>query len=42
MLKEADTLTVDEDAFVDAMRVMYFLNKQEIAHTINFKGLKDL
>ena len=38
-LKEADTLTVDEEAFIDALRVMYFLNKQEIAHTTAFKGL---
>ena len=37
MLMEADMLTVDEDAFIDALRIMYFLNKQEIAHT-TFKG----
>ena len=42
VIKEADTLTVDEEAFVDALRVMYFLNKQEIAHTTTFKGLKNL
>ena len=41
MLKEADTLTVDEDAFIDALRIMYFLNRQEIVHT-TFKGLEDL
>ena len=35
-------LTVDEDVFIDALRIMYFLNKQEIAHTTTFKGLKDL
>ena len=41
MLNEADTLTVDEDAFMDGLRIMYFLNKPEIAHT-TFKGLKYL
>ena len=41
MFNEADTLTVDEDAFMDGLRIMYFLNKPEIAHT-TFKGLKYL
>ena len=41
MLNEADTLTVDEDAFMDRLRIMYFLNKPEIAYT-TFKGLKYL
>lgn len=35
-------LTVDENAFCDAMRCMYFLNKHEIAHTTNFASLRDL
>ena len=32
---------MDEEAFTDALKVMYFL-KSEIAHTTTFKGLKDL
>ena len=42
VLKEANTLTVDEEAFIDALKVMYFLNKHEIAYTTTFKHLKDL
>ena len=38
MLKEADTLTVDEEAFVDALRVMYFLNKQAHNYFQRTKG----
>ena len=30
-------MEADEDVFIDALRIMYFLNKQEIAHT-TFKG----
>ncbi len=41
-LRESNRLTVDEEAFTDALRVMYFLNNHEIAHTTTFKGLKDL
>lgn len=35
-------LTVNEEAFIDALKLMYFLKKQEIAHTINLKELKGL
>lgn len=42
MVERSDILTVDESAFCDAMRCMYYLNKNEIAHTTNFSGLKEL
>lgn len=35
-------LTADKEAFIDALKVTYFLNKEEIAHTTNFKELKCL
>ena len=38
VLIEADMLTVDEDMFIDALRIMYFLNKQELAHTTILRG----
>ena len=38
----SNTLTVDENAFFDAMSCMYFLNKNEIAHTTNISGLRKL
>ena len=34
--------TVDEKAFMDGLRCMYYLNKREIAHTTNFVSLKEL
>ena len=34
--------TVDEKAFMDGLRCMYYLNKKEIAHTTNFASLKEL
>ena len=35
--------TVDEKAFMDRLRCMYYLNKREIAHTTNFAAsLKEL
>ena len=36
------TITVDENAICDAMRCMYFLLKNEIPHTTNFKDIKKL
>ena len=33
---------VDEKAFMDGLRCMYYLNKREIAHTTNFASLKEL
>ena len=42
MVERSNTLTVDEFAFCDAMRCMYYLNKHEIAHTTNFSGLREL
>ena len=42
LIERSDVLTVDERAFCDAMRCMYYLNKNEIAHTTNFSGLKEL
>ena len=36
MVERSNILTVDEFAFCDAMRCMYYLNKHEIAHTTNF------
>ena len=42
MVERSSILTVDESAFCDAMRCMYYLNKNEIAHTTNFSGLKEL
>ena len=40
IIDRSTTLTVDEIAFCDAMRCMYFLNKKEIPHTTNFRNLK--
>ena len=40
--REAAVTTVDENAFMDAMRCMYFLMKREIAHTTNFAELQSL
>ena len=34
--------TVDEKAFMDGLRCMYYLDKREIAHTTNFASLKEL
>lgn len=42
LLARSTVLTVDEKAFVDSMRCMYFLNKNEIAHTTNVSELKKL
>lgn len=39
VMTRANTLTVDEEAFADALRCMYHLNKHEVAHTSNFKSL---
>ena len=38
----AAVTTVDENAFMDALRCMYFLMKREIAHTTNFEELQSL
>ena len=35
-------LTVDGDAFCDALRCLYWLAKQEVPHTTNFSSLKEL
>ena len=42
MIERNDLLTVDEQSFCDALRCMYWLNKNEIAHTTNFSELKEL
>ena len=40
--KEAAVITADGSAFTDTLRCMYFLMKQEIAHTTNFAELQFL
>ena len=40
--REAAVTTVDENAFIDALRCMYFLMKREIAYTTNFAELQSL
>lgn len=40
--RKAALTTVDENAFMDALRCMYFLMKREIAHTTNFAELQSL
>ena len=42
MVEKSSQLTVDEHAFCDAMNCMYYLNKNEIAHTTKFSDLKEL
>ena len=42
LINDSSILTVDENVFCDALRCIYFLCKNEIAHTTNFSGLKAL
>ena len=42
LVERGSLLTVDEYAFCHALRCMYYLNKNEIAHTTNFSGLREL
>ena len=42
VIEESETLTVEGEAFCDAVVCMYFLVKREIAHTTNFGPLRDL
>ena len=42
LINDSSILTVDENAFCDALRCIYFLCKNEIAYTTNFSGLKAL
>ena len=38
----SNTITVDENAVCDALRCLYFLHKNEIPYTTNFKDLNKL
>ena len=40
-MTRANALTVDKEAFADALRCMYHLNKHKVAYTTNFKSLKE-
>ena len=42
LVERSNVLTVDENAFCDAMCYMYFLNKHEMVHTTNFSCLREL
>ena len=42
LVPEAQVVLVDGEAFLDAMRCLYFLLKQEITHTTNFASLREL
>ena len=42
MIEESQVLTVEEEAFCDAVSCKYFLVKQEIPHTTNFSLLRNL
>ena len=42
LVAEAQVVSLDGEAFLDAMRCLYFLLKQEIPHTTNFASLHEL
>ena len=42
LVAEVQVVSVDGEAFLDAMRCLYFLLKQEIPHTTNFASLRKL
>ena len=42
VVAQAQTATVDGEAFLDSLRCLYFLLKQEIPHTTNFTPLREL
>lgn len=42
VVRDSAVITADEEAFIDALRCMYFLLKREIAHTTNFSELQSL
>ena len=42
IIDRSNTITVDENAICDALRCLYFLHKNEIPYTTNFKDLKEL
>ena len=42
IIDRSNTITVDENAICDALRCLYFLHKNDIPYTTNFKDLKEL
>ena len=42
IIRSSSCLTVDGEAFCDALRCLYFLMKREIPHTTNFVPLREL
>ena len=42
IIDRSNTITVDENALCDTLRCLYFLHKNEIPYTTNFKDLKEL
>jgi len=42
LVERSYVLTVNENAFGDAMRCMYFLNKHEMVHTTNVSSWREL
>ena len=42
MINQQHVLTVDGDAFCDALKCLYWLAKQEIPHTTNYRSLREL
>ena len=42
LVAEAQVVSVDGEAFLDAMCCLYFLLKQEIPHTTKFASLREL